>query len=73
MGGVVDAEGYRECQREVYRFVGDSFLEVEGVCAGYVGSGEGRAGAVAGRYLGGGGVDEADKCAGDFDRSKLRS
>jgi hypothetical protein len=43
LGGVVDSEGYRECQREVYHLVGDPYLEVKGVCACYVGSGEGGA------------------------------
>jgi hypothetical protein len=39
LGGVVDAEEDRECERKVYCFVGDPFLEVKGVCACYVGTG----------------------------------
>jgi hypothetical protein len=55
----------------VDRLVGGAFLEVEGVGTRGVGCREGGAGAVAGWDVGGGGVDEADVRAGDFDRGVL--
>jgi hypothetical protein len=71
LGRVIDTEGDQEGKRAVHHFVGGILLESEGVCNRDVGYLEGGARAVAGRYLGRGGIDEADKGAGDIDRNIL--
>jgi hypothetical protein len=55
----------------VYRLVGGAFLKVEVVGSGDIGCCEGRARTVRGRDVGGGGIDEVDVRAGDFDRGVL--
>ena len=73
LGRVIDAEGDRQGEREEDHLVGGALLEIE--CGGSrdVSHREGRTGAVAGRDLCGGGVDEARKGARDFDWHILRT
>lgn len=71
LGGVIHAERDRQRERKVNHLVGDSFLKVKGVGTHDVSCCEGRARAVACWDLVGGGINEADKGVGDFDRSIL--
>ena len=73
LGHVIHTIGYRQGKREVYCFVGGILLEGEGVYTRDVTCLEGRAIAVAGRHLNGGGINEADESAGILDGNVFRA